>query len=94
MSWPEVEHLFALLPVLMTPGALFCCYGPFNYGGHFTSPSNAQFDAALKQDDPRRGIRDFEAVNTLAHSAGLALIEDAEMPANNRCITWRRLAGA
>lgn len=94
MSWPEVERLFALLPALMTPEALFCCYGPFNYGGRFTSPSNAQFDAALKQDDPRRGIRDFEAVNALAHSAGLVLIEDAEMPANNRCITWRRVTGA
>lgn len=36
----------------MTPGALFCCYGPFNYGGRFTNASNAQFDAAPKQDDP------------------------------------------
>ncbi|MBD5804306.1 hypothetical protein AZOA_37490 [Azoarcus sp. Aa7] len=94
MSWPEVERLFALLPALMTSDALFCCYGPFNYGGRFSSASNAQFDAALKQDDPRRGIRDIEAVDALAHNAGLALIEDAEMPANNRCITWRRVADA
>lgn len=94
MSWPEVERLFALLPSLMTSGALFCCYGPFNYGGRFTSASNAQFDAALKLDDPRRGIRDIEAVDALAHNAGLVMIEDAEMPANNRCITWRRLTGA
>ena len=94
MSWPEVERLFALLPALMTSDALFCCYGPFNYDGRFTSASNAQFDAALKQDDPRRGIRDIEAVDALAHCAGLTLIEDAEMPANNRCITWRRLTDA
>lgn len=89
MSWPEVVRLFALLPDLMIPGALFCCYGPFNYGGSFTSPSNAQFDAALKQDDPRRGIRDIEAVDALARDVGMQLLEDAEMPANNRCITWR-----
>ncbi|QTQ38760.1 DUF938 domain-containing protein [Aromatoleum petrolei] len=90
MSWPEVERLFALLPSLMTPGALLCCYGPFNYGGRFTSASNAQFDAALKLDDPRRGIRDIEAVDALARDAGFVLVEDIEMPANNRCITWRR----
>ncbi|WP_407277773.1 DUF938 domain-containing protein [Aromatoleum evansii] len=92
MSWPEVERLFTLFPALMAPGALFCCYGPFNYGGRFTSASNAQFDESLRQDDPRRGIRDFEAVDALARVAGMMLTEDAEMPANNRCITWRRTA--
>ncbi|NMG74984.1 DUF938 domain-containing protein [Aromatoleum diolicum] len=89
MSWPEVERLFAVLPGLMTPGALLCCYGPFNYHGRFSSESNAQFDASLKSENPQRGIRDFEAVDALAHGAGMTKLEDAEMPANNRCITWR-----
>lgn len=88
MGWAEVERLFALLPGLMADDATFCCYGPFNYGGKFTSESNARFDAALRLDDPRRGIRDFEAVDRLAQAAGLTLVEDVEMPANNRCIVW------
>ncbi|MCC4116129.1 class I SAM-dependent methyltransferase [Aromatoleum toluclasticum] len=92
MSWPEIERLFALLPDVMTPDAVFCYYGPFNYGGRFTSASNAQFDAALKQDGPQRGIRDFKAVDALARDAGMVLVEDAGMPANNRCVTWRQVA--
>lgn len=90
MGWPEVQRLFAALPRLMSPGALLVVYGPFNYQGRFTSDSNAQFDAQLRQHQPQRGIRDFEAVDALAQAAGLRLIEDRAMPANNRCIVWRR----
>jgi cyclopropane fatty-acyl-phospholipid synthase-like methyltransferase len=90
LAWPEVQMLFATLPALMRPEALLTIYGPFNYGGAFTSDSNAAFDASLRADQPQRGIRDFEAVDALARAAGLTLVEDRAMPANNRCITWRR----
>lgn len=90
MSWAEVQRLFAALPALMTSDALLTVYGPFNYKGQFTSNSNVQFDASLRLDDPLRGIRDFEAVDALAAQAGLHLLDDVAMPANNRCITWQR----
>jgi SAM-dependent methyltransferase len=90
MSWREVERLFEQLPHAMSAGALLVVYGPFNIGGRFTSASNAAFDASLRAGDPRRGIRDLEAVDALARRAGLTLLEDREMPANNRCLTWRR----
>ena len=90
MSWAEVQRLFAVLPRLMVQRALLVVYGPFNYDGQFTSASNAAFDASLRADQPQRGIRDFEAVDALAEAAGLTLLEDRAMPANNRCITWRR----
>jgi Protein of unknown function (DUF938) len=90
MGWAQVQRLFTLLPALMTDDALTTVYGPFNYQGAFTSPSNAAFDASLRAGDPQRGIRDFEAVDALARAAGLVLIEDRAMPANNRCVTWRR----
>jgi SAM-dependent methyltransferase len=89
MGWPEVQRLFAMLPGLMSDGALLVVYGPFNEGGAFTSASNAAFDASLRAADARRGIRDLEAVDALAKSAGLALLEDRAMPANNRCLVWR-----
>jgi hypothetical protein len=65
-------------------------YGPFNYAGRFTSESNAAFDASLKERGLHQGIRNFEAVDALAVTAGLTLIEDRAMPSNNRCLVWKR----
>lgn len=93
MGWPEVRALFAALPGVLAPDAVLAVYGPFNYDGRFTSPSNASFDQWLKQRSPHSGIRDFAAVDELARSIGLALVEDRPMPANNRTIVWRRAAG-
>jgi SAM-dependent methyltransferase len=90
MGWPEVEAFFAGLPALLAADARLIVYGPFNYGGRFTSTSNAAFDVSLKADDPRRGIRDIEAVDALARSIGFTLVEDRAMPANNRCLSWQR----
>ena len=89
MGWPQVQALFANLPRVLADAATVVVYGPFNVGGRFTSPSNAEFDARLREDDPRRGIRDLEAVQALAAEAGLSLVADIEMPANNRCLVWR-----
>ena len=90
MGWPEVQRLFQGLGRHMPPGGLLTVYGPFNYSGHFTSDSNAAFDACLRAGNPASGLRDVEAVHTLAGAAGLHLLEDRAMPANNRCITWQR----
>ena len=68
-----------------------CLYGPFNYGGRPTSPSNARFDAMLRSRDPASGLRDFEAIRALAARAGLALGEDNAMPANNRLLVFERV---
>ncbi len=89
MSWPEVCRLFQKLPSVLMPTARLIIYGPFNYGGQFTSTSNAQFQQWLQGRAPHMGIRDFEAVNQLAAQAGLRLEKDHAMPANNRCIVWR-----
>ena len=91
VSWPEVERLFdGIARHLRAPG-IVCFYGPYNYGGRFTSDSNARFDEWLKSRDPRSGIRDFEQVDALAQDTGLALQVDQAMPANNRCLVWRLL---
>jgi cyclopropane fatty-acyl-phospholipid synthase-like methyltransferase len=92
MGWPEVEQLFERVPRWTRAGALVTVYGAFKYGGRFTSPSNAEFDAALRAEHPHRGLRDFEAVDVLARHAGLVLLEDRDMPAHNRCVTWMRRA--
>lgn len=90
MGWVEVQHFFARLPEVLAPAARLLVYGPFNYGGHFTSDSNAAFDADLRARGAHMGIRDFEAVNALAQGIGLQLLEDLALPANNRCLVWQR----
>jgi SAM-dependent methyltransferase len=90
MGWPEVQAFFERVASVLTPGGLVIAYGPFKYLGEHTSASNAAFDATLRASDPRRGVREFELVDALARAVGLELLEDRAMPANNRCMTWRR----
>lgn len=90
VGWALVQTLFRRLPELLAPQATVVVYGPFNYGGRHTAPSNAEFDDWLKARDPASGIRDFEAVDALAQAAGLRLRADIAMPANNRCLVWER----
>ncbi|HND12300.1 MAG TPA: DUF938 domain-containing protein [Pseudomonadota bacterium] len=90
MPWTAVCQLFAKLHNVLTHDAKLVVYGAFNYGGRFTSPSNAAFDDWLKASSPQKGIRDVESVHALAATAGLALVEDCEMPSHNRCLIWQR----
>lgn len=90
LSWKEVQLMFRGIVRTLKPGGLFCLYGPFNYGGGYTSESNALFDASLKARDPISGLRSFEAVDALAREQGLELVEDHPMPAHNRTLVWRK----
>lgn len=88
-SWDAVQAMFRGIARHREDDCVVALYGPYNYGGRFTSQSNAQFDAWLRHRDPASGIRDFEAVDALARAIGLQLIEDNAMPANNRLLVWR-----
>ncbi len=90
MSWRSVQALFARIGDVLNPDGLLLIYGPFNYDGRFTSDGNIRLDEFIKRNDSDSGIRDFEAVNELAETNGLVLVEDIEMPANNRLLVWRR----
>jgi SAM-dependent methyltransferase len=90
ISWPQVERMFAAVAALLPKGGVFALYGPFNYGGKHTSPSNAEFDAWLRGRDPASGLRDFEAIDVLAKRHRLVLEEDNAMPANNRLLVFRK----
>ena len=93
MGWQEVIRFFAGVGQALRPGGRLAVYGPFNYAGHYTSESNARFDVWLKDRDPRSGIRDFEEVDQLARAAGLELLMDRAMPANNRTLVWEMRRG-
>jgi len=90
VSWPQVERMVAAIGALLPSGGVLAIYGAFKYGGKYTAPSNAEFDAWLRGRDPRSGQRDIEAVTALAKAHGLVLEEDNAMPANNRLLVFRK----
>lgn len=92
MSWSSVRDLFAALDGAVDNDGVLVAYGPFNYDGRYTSPSNAGFDNWLRHRSSQSGIRDFGEVDGLARSIGFALVQDRAMPANNRTLAWRRFA--
>lgn len=94
MAWPQVERLIREAGEQLPEDGVLALYGPFNYGGKFTSASNEQFDQMLRERDPDQGIRDFETLNDLAQESGLRLEADHEMPANNRLLVWKKLGVA
>jgi len=91
MGKPEIECLFQGIESVLSVDGTLCVYGPFNYGGKYTSESNERFDAYLYRQNPKSAVRDFEWVNSLAESAGFNLVKDHEMPVNNRLLEWRKV---
>lgn len=74
----------------LRPGGLLITYGPYRVHGRHTAPSNEQFDAWLKQQDPRFGVRDQEELTSLASEVGLSLEQTFPMPANNFTLIFRK----
>jgi SAM-dependent methyltransferase len=90
MDAPSVEKFFEGVGRVLSRHGVLAIYGPFKYGGKFTSDSNDRFDQTLRHAGSGSGIRDFEWINQLAESQGLHLQQDTSMPANNQCIIWEK----
>ncbi len=90
MPASAVECFFTGAGKALGPKGRLCVYGPFKYNGAFTTQSNADFDASLKEQQPLSGIRDFEWVDALASAQGLLLVDDFDMPSNNQLLVWQR----
>ncbi len=90
MYWPDVEAMFHGVAKYLPFRGRFALYGPFCYRGVHTSESNVRFDQSLRARDPGMGVRDMEALEQLAEAGGLMLLEDNEMPANNRVLVWEK----
>jgi len=93
MSWDEVMALFRGIGTVLAPGGALCIYGPFRYQGRYTSDSNREFDRMLQERDPHSGIRDIDAVSSLAGQYGMELDADHDLPANNRLLVFTKEPG-
>lgn len=91
MPWETGQMLLEGAARILKQRGKLVIYGPFNYGGAYTSESNARFDEWLKNRDPRSGIRDFEAMTACASLHGLRLSADHAMPANNRILVFSKV---
>ncbi len=89
MNDSEAEACIRGAAQRLKPFGFFISYGAFNYNGEFTSESNREFENWLKQNNPQSGIKHFEILNDIAMQSGLKLIDDVEMPANNRILIWQ-----
>jgi len=87
--WGAAEALVEGARRVLAPGGVLFLYGPYRRDGAHTAPSNEHFDASLRAQDPRWGVRDMEAVVALAAGAGFAHAETVAMPANNFSLVFR-----
>ncbi len=88
--WAAALGLVAGAARVLPPGGPLILYGPFRRAGAHTAPSNADFDARLRAEDPAWGVRDLEAVAEAAAAAGFAPPMVEAMPANNLMLVFRR----
>ena len=88
--WEAARALFRGAGRLLPRGGLLYLYGPYRFGGSFTAPSNAAFDASLRARDPAWGVRDTDDIEPAAAAAGFTLEETVAMPANNHSLLFRR----
>lgn len=92
ISTPEAEILLAETAQALTPGGVFCLYGPFRQNGVLVSEGDRNFDASLRAQDPAIGYKDIEWVEQVLGAHGLNRVELIEMPANNLMLVTRRAA--
>lgn len=88
--WEATEGLMRGAGRVLSAGQPLYLYGPYRRAGHPLAPSNAAFDADLRQRDPRWGLRELDDVVACAAGHDLGLDAVIEMPANNLSVILRK----
>jgi SAM-dependent methyltransferase len=87
---PEAARVLAGIGAVLIPGGRALIYGPFKRNGALGSAGDRDFDAHLRAQDASIGYKDVAEVVNWANDAGLTLIAQTAMPANNLMLCFRR----
>ncbi|CAG9813802.1 unnamed protein product [Phaedon cochleariae] len=83
--------LFKNVSEALKPKGLLFTYGAYANNGVLEPQSNRDFDKNIRLKDPNCGVRDIQDLVKVAETYGIKLVCIYELPANNKCLVWKKL---
>ncbi|KAK9870981.1 hypothetical protein WA026_009941 [Henosepilachna vigintioctopunctata] len=75
---------------VLKPGGLIVTYGAYAYKGVIEPQSNIDFDRSIRSQHPDWGLRDIVDLENIANEHGIVLVHKYDLPANNKCLIWKK----